>query len=255
MSGGATPLASAPDREHRRDLASDVAMVMAAGLGKRMRPLTASRPKPMVKVAGKPLLDHALDRLAAAGVARAVVNVHYLADGIEAHVARRARPAVAISDEREKLLETGGGLVRAWPLIAADPFFCLNSDALWLDGPTDVFRQLSALWEPRAMDALLLVVPHPRAHNYRGPGDFHLRADGRLERRRPGRVAPFVFTGIQLVAERLLRDPPQGAFSTNRFWSRAIDEGRLFGAVHQGEWIEIGEPHHIAMAEEMFAHG
>lgn len=234
-------------------LASDVAMVMAAGLGKRMRPLTVSRPKPMVKVAGKPLIDHALDRLAAAGVARAVVNVHYLADAIEAHVAPRTAPHVTISDERELLLETGGGLVKAQDLLG-DTFFCLNSDAMWLDGPRDVFRQLSLAWDDAKMDALLLLVPHQRAHNYRGKGDFHLDPLGRITRRKSGRIAPFVFSGIQLCSSRLLRDPPaEASFSTNHFWSRAIEEGRLFGTIHAGEWIEIGEPQHIAPAEDLFA--
>ncbi|RVQ69750.1 nucleotidyltransferase family protein [Croceicoccus ponticola] len=234
-------------------LASDVAMVMAAGLGKRMRPLTVSRPKPMVKVAGKPLIDHALDRLASAGVSRAVVNVHYLADAIEAHMKLRTEPAITISDERDQLLETGGGLVKASELLG-DTFFCLNSDAMWLDGPRDVFRQLSTAWDPVKMDALLLLVPHPHAHNYRGKGDFHLDAMGRVSRRRSGRIAPFVFSGIQLCSSRLLRDPPEEAkFSTNVFWSRAIEEGRLYGTIHAGEWIEIGQPEHIAPAEELFA--
>lgn len=233
-------------------LASDVAMVMAAGLGKRMRPLTVSRPKPMVKVAGKPLLDHALDRLASAGVGRAIVNVHYLADAIEAHMKLRSEPKVTISDEREQLLETGGGLVKAQDLLG-DTFFCLNSDAMWLDGPRDVFRQLSVSWDPEKMDALLLLVPHQRAHNYRGKGDFHLDAMGRVTRRKSGRVAPFVFSGIQLCSANLLRDPPEEAkFSTNYFWSRAIEEGRLYGTIHMGEWIEIGQPEHIAPAEELF---
>ncbi|AKM11599.1 mannose-1-phosphate guanylyltransferase [Croceicoccus naphthovorans] len=227
-------------------------MVMAAGLGKRMRPLTVSRPKPMVKVCGKPLLDHALDRLSAAGVSRAVVNVHYLADAIEAHVKLRQSPQVTVSDEREQLLETGGGLVKAQELLG-DTFFCLNSDAMWLDGPRDVFRQLSTAWDAEKMDALLLLVPHPRAHNYRGVGDFHLDATGRVSRRKAGRVAPFVFSGIQLCSSRLLRDPPDEAkFSTNVFWSRAIEEGRLYGTIHSGEWIEIGQPEHIAPAEELF---
>ena len=234
-------------------LASDVAMVMAAGLGKRMRPLTVSRPKPMVKVLGKPLIDHALDRLADAGVSRAVVNVHYLADAIEAHMKLRSAPQVTISDERAELLETGGGLVKAQEALG-DSFFCLNSDAMWIDGPRDVFRQLSAAWDADKMDALLLLVPHPRAHNYRGQGDFHLSPLGQVSRRRPGRVAPFVFSGIQLCSSRLLRDPPQETkFSTNVFWSRAIEEGRLYGTIHAGEWIEIGRPEHIAPAEELFS--
>lgn len=229
-------------------LASDTAMVLAAGLGKRMRPLTATRPKPLIPVAGKPLIDHALDRLAEAGVARAVVNVHYLSDALEAHLAQRQRPAITISDEREQLLETGGGMVRAAAHLP-DPFFCLNSDNIWLDGPRDVFAELSRAWTPADMDALLLLVRHPAAHNYQGEGDFHLDPLGRVSRRRPGRVAPFIFTGIQLVSHRLLREAPAGPFSTNLLWSRAIAEGRLFGIVHTGEWFEVGEPGAIAPTE------
>ena len=168
-------------------LASDTAMVMAAGLGKRMRPLTATQPKPLVRVAGKPLVDHALDRLAENGVAKAVVNVHYLADALEAHVCERAAPKVIISDEREQLLETGGGLIKAQQHLP-DPFFCLNADNIWLDGPNDAFRDLSQRWNADEMDALLLVVSHARAANFAGPGDFHMdpqlrRALGLLRRR------------------------------------------------------------------------
>lgn len=232
----------------RKPLASDTAMVMAAGLGKRMRPLTATQPKPLVRVAGKPLIDYSLDHLADAGVARAVVNVHYLADALEAHLAKRAAPAVSISDERALLLETGGGMVRALPQLP-DPFFCLNSDNIWLDGPRDTFRELSDAWRPHEMDALLLVVSHQRAHNYVGKGDFHLDPNGLISRRRTGRIAPFIYTGIQLVSHRLLREAPEGAFSTNVLWQRAIDEGRLYGLIHTGEWFEVGEPGAIAPTE------
>jgi MurNAc alpha-1-phosphate uridylyltransferase len=227
-------------------------MVMAAGLGKRMRPLTASQPKPMVRVAGKPLIDHALDRLAAAGIAHAVVNVHYLPDALESHLKARVQPAVTISDERDQLLETGGGMVKAAGLLP-DPFFCVNSDNIWLDGPTDAFQDLSAAWDPTAMDALLLMVPHTGARNFRGKGDFSMDARGRLARRRSGRVAPFVFTGIQLVAKRLLRDAPSGPFSTNLLWDRAIEEGRLYGTAFTGEWFEVGNPQSIAPTEAALA--
>ncbi len=169
-------------------LASDTAMVLAAGLGKRMRPLTASQPKPLVRVAGKALIDHALDRLADAGIAKAVVNVHYLADALDAHVSARAAPKVTLSDERALLLETGGGMIKAQALLP-DPFFALNSDNIWLDGPRNAFADLSAAWNPAIMDALLLVVPHARAHNFDGPGDFHMDALGRLSRRKPARTA------------------------------------------------------------------
>lgn len=236
------------------DLASDTAMIMAAGMGKRMRPLTASQPKPLVRVAGKPLIDHALDRLAAAGVERAIVNVHYLADALEAHVRERTRPEVTISDERAELLETGGGMVKAQDSLP-DPFFCLNADNIWLDGPQDAFHDLSQRWNPEQMDALLLLVPHARAENFRGKGDFHMDALGRVTRRKTGRIAPFIYTGIQLVSKRLLRDAPEGKFSTNILWSRAIEEGRLFGTSFTGHWFEVGTPQAIAPTEEALKRG
>lgn len=235
-------------------LASDTAMVMAAGLGKRMRPLTASRPKPLVPVAGKPLIDYTLDRLADAGVARAVVNVHYLADALEAHLASRKAPAIEISDERDVLLETGGGMIKAQARLP-DPFFCCNSDNIWLDGPRNALRELSDAWDPAKMDALLLVVPHARALNHSGKGDFHLDPLGRISRRRAGRIAPFIYTGIQLVAHRLLRAAPEGAFSTNVLWERAIEEGRLYGLVHTGQWLEVGDPGSIPPTEARLARG
>ena len=230
-------------------LASDTAMVMAAGLGKRMRPLTASQPKPMVRVAGKALIAHALDRLADAGVERAVVNVHYYADTLEAHLKERARPAVTISDERQELLETGGGMKTALPHLP-DPFFCLNSDNIWLDGPRDAFTDLSERWNPDEMDALLLVVPHARASNFRGLGDFHMSPHGLLKRRLAGRVAPFIYTGIQLVSHRLLRDSPEGRFGTMELWERAMAEGRLVGASFTGGGYEVGTPQAIGPTEE-----
>ena len=229
-------------------------MVMAAGLGKRMRPLTASQPKPMVRVAGKPLIDHALDRLVEAGVIRAVVNVHYLADALISHLEGRKTPDVVISDEREMLLETGGGMVKAQSLLP-DPFFCLNADNIWLDGPRDAFHDLSNRWNPDEMDALLLMVPHARALNFRGKGDFNMDPLGRLSRRRSGRIAPFIFTGIQLVSHRLLRDAPEGAFSTNILWERAIEEGRLFGTGFTGQWFEVGTPQSIRPTEEALQRG
>jgi MurNAc alpha-1-phosphate uridylyltransferase len=226
------------------------AMVMAAGLGKRMRPLTATRPKPLIEVGGKALLDHVLERLKTAGVRKIVVNVHYLADALEAHLASRDHGLeVVISDERDLLMETGGGLVKAEPLIDADPFLALNSDNLWIDGPADTLRLLASQWDDKRMDALLLVVPQARALNHKGLGDFHMDADGRLRRREKSHVAPFVFTGIQIVSKRLLRDPPPGPFSTNLLWDRAIEEGRCFGAVHQGLWFDVGTPQSIQLTE------
>ena len=240
--------------DQTQGLASDTAMVMAAGLGKRMRPLTASQPKPLVRVAGTPLIDHALDRLAEAGVAKAVVNVHYLADALEAHVKDRGAPAITISDERDALLETGGGMIKALPHLP-DPFFCLNADNIWLDGPKTAFADLSRVWDAERMDALLLVVSHASAVNFAGPGDFHMDAQGRLRRRQTGRIAPFIYTGIQLVSHRLLRDAPEGKFSTNVLWTRAMEEDRLFGTSFTGQWFEVGTPDAIKPTEIALGRG
>ena len=231
------------------------AMVMAAGLGKRMRPLTASRPKPLIEVAGRPLIDHALDRLRAAGVEKAVVNVHYLADAVEAHLKNRFEGLeIAFSDERKRLLETGGGLVKALPLIDADPVLAVNSDNLWIDGPVDALKLRAANWDERRMDALRLLVPLARANCHNGRGDFHLSATGAISRRKPRGVAPFVFTGVQMMSKRLFQgELPDGPFSTNILWDRAIAAGRCFGAVHQGLWFDIGRPENIRKAEEMLS--
>lgn len=237
-------------------LVTDTAMLMAAGLGKRMRPLTASTPKPMVRVAGKPLIDRALDRLEDAGVEKAVVNVHYLAESIEAHLKPRKCPAVSFSDEREELLETGGGMVKANDAgLLPDPFYACNADSVWLDGPRNAIADLSDAWDPEKMDALLLVVTHARAKNFDGTGDFYMDGAGRLTRKLPGRIAPFIYTGIQLVSHRLLRDAPEGKFSTNILWDRAIGEGRLYGVAFTGMWYEVGTPAHIRPTEEALTGG
>ena len=246
------PLALRPDPDAE---VPAVAMVAAAGLGKRMRPLTETRPKPLVEVAGKPLIDHCLDRLKAVGVRKAVVNVHYLADMLEAHLRDEVQGIeIAVSDERDLLLETGGGLLKALPLIDADPFLVVNSDNLWVDGPVDSLRLLASTWDDARMDALLLLVPQARAHCHKGQGDFHMGADGALKRRKPGSVAPFVYTGVQMVSKRLLDgEHPPGPFSTNILWDRAMESGRLFGSVHQGLWFDVGAPENIAVTEEMLA--
>ncbi len=256
MSRTRKPLALRPDPDPGQSVPT-TAMVMAAGLGKRMRPLTATRPKPLVEVAGKPLIDHAFDRLRAAGIARAVVNVHYLPDAIEAHLKNRVQGIeIAISDERALLLETGGGIVRALPLIDADPFITVNSDNLWVDGPMDALKLLASGWDEARMDALLLLVPLARANCHTGRGDFHMKADGALTRRRPRGVAPFVYTGIQMVSKRLFAgEMPEGPFSTNILWDRAIAAGRCFGTVHQGLWFDVGRPESIKQAEEILREG
>jgi MurNAc alpha-1-phosphate uridylyltransferase len=239
-------------------IALDTAMLMAAGLGKRMRPLTATRPKPLVKVAGRPLIDHALDRIEDAGIRRIVVNVHYLADTVEAHLKARAQRTHAdyvISDERELLRETGGGLIKAAPLLGDRPFLCANSDNIWIDGPSNSIALLAAGWDDARMDALLLLVPHARATCHGGPGDFHMDAAGLISRRKPGRVAPFVFTGVQILSPRLLVDPPGDVFSTNVLWNRAIASGRCYGLSHPGLWFDVGTPAAIPVAEAMIASG
>lgn len=232
------------------------AMIMAAGLGKRMRPLTATIPKPLIQVQGKALLDHVLDRVRDAGIRKAIINVHYLADAVEAHVARLSGDVnITVSDERSELLETGGGVTKALPLIDADPFFVLNSDAMWIDGPSDTLRLMAARWDPDTMDALLLLVPQARAHCHKGGGDFHMDSIGRLRRRGSGKIAPFVYSGIQLLSKRLFEDAPSGPFSTNILWDSAIEEGRAFGLAHQGLWFDIGTPTAIKKAEAMLVDG
>lgn len=235
----------------------ETAMVMAAGLGKRMRPLTATRPKPLVKVAGQTLIDHVFDRLRAAGVKRAVVNVHYLADAVEAHLKSHVKDMeVVISDERGQLMETGGGLVQARDLLGEAPFLVVNSDSLWLDGPTDAIRALAAAWDDARMDVLLLLVPLARANLHAGQGDFHLDAQGRITgRRKPGRMAPFVYSGIQIMAPRLISDWPEGPFSTMVFWERAIAAGRAYGLPHQGLWFDVGTPKAVKQVEAMLTDG
>jgi N-acetyl-alpha-D-muramate 1-phosphate uridylyltransferase len=234
------------------------AMVLAAGLGKRMRPLTATRPKPLVEVAGRTLLDRALDRVEAAGITTAVVNAHYFADQIEAAVAtRRAATGggleIRVSDERAELLETGGGVTKALPLIDADPFFVVNADNMWIDGSADTLRLLAQRWDAATMDALLLLVPLARASGYEGRGDFHLDPDGVVRPRGEVRIAPFVYSGIQLIAKRLFDGEKPEPFSMWRVWNRALAAGRLYGAGHQGLWFHVGTPASVGETEGLLA--
>jgi N-acetyl-alpha-D-muramate 1-phosphate uridylyltransferase len=225
-------------------------MVLAAGLGKRMRPVTATIPKPLVKVGGRTLIDHALDRLATAGTERAVVNVHYLADLIEAHVRQRQQPRIQISDERGELLETGGGIKKALPLLGAEPFVLLNSDSLWIEGPRSNLTSLRRAWDADRMDLLLLVAPISQSLGYEGVGDFGMEPDGRLRRRGEGQTAPFVYAGVAILKPQLFADTPGGAFSLNLLFDRAIAAGRLYGLRLDGQWLHVGTPDSIAAAEE-----
>jgi MurNAc alpha-1-phosphate uridylyltransferase len=232
------------------------AMIMAAGKGTRMMPLTASKPKPLIAVAGTTLLDHVLDLLRDAGIGRIVVNVHYFPEQIEAHLAANADDFdVAISDERAILRDTGGGLIQALPLIPDDPFFCINADNWFADTEEHALHRMAALWDPARMDVLMLVVPMERAGNTQGTGDFDLDAKGRLSRDGPKRARPYVWTGIQMLARHVVTDPPAEVFSTNVFWDRAIAQGRCYGLVHDGDWFDVGYPEAIAMTEARIAGG
>ena len=228
------------------------AMVLAAGLGKRMRPITATTPKPLVEVAGKALIDHGLDRLRAAGVATAVINVHWLADLVEVHVAKCASPKIVISDERAKLLETGGGIVKALPLLGDKPFYLLNSDSFWIEGYRRNLDLLAETWDDGRMDALLMMAPTVGSIGYDGAGDFQMTDDGRLTRRDERRVAPFVYSGAAILSPRLFEGaPPVGqSFSLTRLFDRALDAGRLWGHRMDGMWLHVGTPRAIKDAEK-----
>ena len=229
----------------------NTAMIMAAGKGTRMMPLTADRPKPLVEVGGVALLDHVLDHLRDVGIGKIVVNAHYLADQVEAHLAAHATDFdVSISDERELLRDTGGGLVQALPMISDDPFICVNADNWWTNDGQNAISRLMAHWDAARMDVLMLLVPLATAYNSQGIGDFNMDADGRLSRRVGDAPAPYVWTGIQLLSKKLIVDPPSDVFSTNVFWDRAIAEGRCMGLVHEGMWFDVGYPAAIAVTEE-----
>lgn len=229
----------------------DTAMIMAAGKGTRMMPLTADRPKPLVHVAGVALLDHVLDHLRGAGIANVLINAHYRASQVEDHMAANAADFnVTISDERDLLLDTGGGLVRAMPFISDDPFLCVNADNWWTDQGENAFLRLMHSWDDAAMDVLMLLVPFEAANNTQGQGDFDMDATGRLSRRKPESQGAYVWTGIQMLSKRLIVDPPSDVFSTNIFWDRAISEGRCFGLEHQGLWFDVGYPAAIAATEQ-----
>ena len=232
----------------------DTAMIMAAGKGTRMMPLTADRPKPLIEVGGVALLDHVLDHLRDAGVGKIVVNVHYLAQQVEQHLAVSAADLdVRISDERALLRDTGGGLVHALPLISDDPFICVNADNWWTNAGDNAISQLMAQWDDARMDVLMLLIPLESAYNSQGIGDFNMDSDGRLSRRQGDAPASYVWTGIQMLSKRLIVDPPADVFSTNIFWDRAIAQGRCMGIVHDGLWFDVGYPAAIAATEAKLA--
>jgi MurNAc alpha-1-phosphate uridylyltransferase len=229
------------------------AIVLAAGLGTRMRPYNGHVPKPLVQIGGKSLIDYSLDRLAHAGVERAVVNVHHLADAIERHLAARRRPLIVISDERSVLLGTGGGIKKALTQLDDAPFFLVNSDTVWLDGVKPNFVRLAEAFDPQAMDALLLLAPTTNSIGYAGRGDFTMLPDGQLRRRAEGEVVPFVYAGAAILTPALFAGAPAGAFPLTALFDRAAAAGRLFGLRLEGVWMHVGTPEAVAAAEAALA--
>ncbi len=229
------------------------AMVLAAGFGTRMRPLTETKPKPLIEVAGKPLIDHMLDRLAAAGVERAVVNVHHFAEQLERHLAARKKPQIVISNERGKILGTGGAVVKALGELGPAPFFHVNSDTLWIDGVRPNLARLADAYDAQSMDALLLLAPTAGSIGYAGRGDFVMARDGRLRRCGENEVTPFVFAGAALLGPALFAQAPPGEFALTVLFERAAAAGRLFGLRLEGLWMHVGTPEAIKAAEAAIA--
>ena len=226
------------------------AMVLAAGLGMRMRPLTDKMPKPMVPVAGKPLLDHVLDRLAEASVTTAVVNVHYLPDQIIQHVKDRTSPRVVISDERDMVLGTGGGVVKALPLLGDAPFYHLNADTMWIDGVHPNLLRLADAFDPARMDILLLMAPTANSIGYSGAGDYAMLTDGALRKRKEHQVVPFVYAGAAIISPAVFSNAPAGEFSLTKMFDAANEQERLFGLRLDGTWMHVGTPDAVGAAEE-----
>jgi MurNAc alpha-1-phosphate uridylyltransferase len=229
------------------------AMIFAAGLGTRMRPITLDLPKPLVKVAGKTLLDHNLDRFAEAGLERAIVNVHWLADKIETHLATRTTPAIFISDERNALLDQGGGIKKALPLLGDQPFLLCNTDAFWVEGPRSNLARLAAQWDPERMDVLLLVAASATSVGVDWPGDFLMDKEGRLEKRDERSVAPFVYTGVGIIKPELFAAETRDIFKLAPLFFEAAEKGRLFGLRLDGLWLHVGTPEAIDEAERAIA--
>ncbi|MCW8834949.1 MAG: nucleotidyltransferase family protein [Rhodospirillales bacterium] len=225
------------------------AMILAAGLGLRMRPITEKTPKALVPVRGETLIDRTLDRLQRSGVETVVVNLHHLGDKIRRHLSKREKPETVFSDEAE-LLETGGGIKKALPMLGDDPFFAINGDALWLNGPTRALERMAERWNEGEMDALLLLHSTVDAYGYEGMGDFVVDPVGSLTRRDEREAVPYLFTGIQMVHPRVFKDTPDGKFSMNVIYDRLIEAGRLFGIIHDGEWFHIGTPGGLTAAED-----
>jgi MurNAc alpha-1-phosphate uridylyltransferase len=224
-------------------------MVLAAGLGTRMRASADGPPKPLTRLKGQTLIDRVLDRLVDAGVGRAIVNVHHKADALEAHLKERFKPQIVISDERARLLDTGGGVKKALPLLGDGPFVVHNSDSVWIEGVGSNLERLFAAWKPDAMDCLLLLSLGSSSIGYTGSGDFSLDPEGRIRRRREGEVVPFAAIGVYVVHPRVFEATPDTAFSMNLVWNKAILAGRAFGVRMDGIWMHVGTPEAVAESE------
>jgi MurNAc alpha-1-phosphate uridylyltransferase len=225
-------------------------MVPAAGLGTRMRPLTNDRPKALVEVGGRALIDHMLDRLAAAGVERAVVNVHAFADRLEAHLlARTAPPSLTFSDERDAPWETGGGLKRARPLLGHGPVWVTNIDSIWVENGAPAMASVADLWNPAAMDVCLMLAPTAASLGFHDSGDVFVEADGRVRFKRPDERAPYVYVGVHVTDPAIVADGPDGPFSLLPIWRKRAAEGRVFGVAPPGQWMHVGDPAALAAAE------
>jgi MurNAc alpha-1-phosphate uridylyltransferase len=218
------------------------AMILAAGLGTRMGPLTSDRPKPLVEVNGRTLIDHAIDRLVRGGVTHIVVNVHYKAEMMKKHLAKRTDVALQICDESDMILDTGGAIAKALPLFRDEPFFTQNADSMWVEGMGRAMSRMQERWDSETMDALMLLAPCATSIGFDGRGDFEMDTVGRLKRRAEMKLAPFVWTGLQIVHPRLFADAPTGRFSINPLWDQAIERERLFGIRLDGVWIHVGTP-------------
>jgi N-acetyl-alpha-D-muramate 1-phosphate uridylyltransferase len=241
-----------PRNLHQMSVRPTKAMVLAAGFGVRMRPLTDKKPKPLIEVAGQPLLDHVLDKLGDAGVTETVVNVHYLPDQIIDHTRGRSRPRVIISDERDQVLGTGGAVVKALPLLGNAPFFHVNADTMWIDGVRPNLARLAETFDPARMDILLLMAPTTSSIGYAGRGDYSMLPDGALRKRRELQVVPFVYAGAAIMSPSLFADAPAGEFSLTKMFDRANEQERLFGLRLDGVWMHVGTPDAITAAEEAF---
>lgn len=234
-------------------LDSQTAMILAAGLGTRLSPLTKHTPKPLVKISGLPILDHIINLSLSSGIKTFVVNIHHLSEQIKSHLEQHKDINIIFSDESKMILETGGGIKRALPLLGSEAFYVINGDVILIDGPKSALSRLSSNWRNLSMDGLLLLQPTDKAIGYSGVGDFLLHPSGQITRPPPNSLAPYIFTGIQILHPRIFQESPDGAFSLNIIYNQTIKKGRLFGLVHDADWLHVGDMIGLKLAEKYFA--